>query len=282
MTASALLCLIAANALGGAAAPIGVWSLRTWHPAALSFWRCLATSFFFVPFLVKGLRRAPVAREDWWRTWGVGVLGFGVPILIGSFALKETTAAEAALLTCAEPICIVTMAALLLGESLGRRRTAAIALGAAGSMLVMLQGVPGVGVLKAPHWRGDLMLFVQGFFWALYTIIGKPALKRLDPMTFTALTTLQSLPVLALAAMLAPPVPAGAQAPLWIGAVMAFVGPLVWNYAMEEVPAATLAGFVFLQPLFGVLGGVLFQGDPFTQWSAAGGAMILAGVYAAR
>ncbi|MBI3551561.1 MAG: DMT family transporter [Elusimicrobia bacterium] len=280
MSLSSFFYLFVANFLGGAAAPVGAWTLETWHPAAVSFWRGLLTQMLFLPFMIQGLRRLSIIKEDWLRMAGVGVLGFGVPILIGSFGLKHSTATEAALLTCAEPVCIVMLSAVLLGEALSRRSVLSIACGVAGAVLIILQGVPGLGEFKATHWRGDLLLFTQGFFWALYTIIGKPTLKRVDPMTFTALTSALALPVLAAAAFFAPR-HMGAAAPLLFGAVFAFVGPLVWNYAMEVVSATQLANFVFLQPLVGVALGVLLRHDAFTVWSAAGGGLILTGVYAA-
>ena len=281
MSSRSLFYLILANVLGGASAPAGAWTLETWHPASIAFWRSLITAALFIPFAIAGLRRLTVSREDWLRMIGVGTLGFGVPILVGSFGLKHSTAAEAALLTAVEPVSIVIMSSLLLGEALNSRKVAAIACGLGGSLLIILQGIPFLAELSAPHWRGDALLFTQGFFWALYTIIGKPALRRVDPMTFTAITTVASLPVLALAAFLEPASAAGGAWPLVVGVVMTFFGPLVWNYAMEVVPASSLANFVFLQPLVGVAMGVLLQGNAFTAWTAAGGAAILAGVYAA-
>ncbi len=278
MSAITLFWLVLANVLGGASAPAGAWALRTWHPFTITFWGSLARGVIFIPFIVSGLRRVKINREDWLRMAGVGVLGFAVPILIGSFGLAHSTAAEAALLTCVEPICIVMMSALLLKEALSGRKTFSIVCGVTGAVLIILQGIPGLGEFKATHWRGDLLLFTQGFFWALYTIIGKPTLKRVDPMTFTALTSVLGIPVLAVAAFFAPRT-GGAAAPFLLAIVFGIIGPLVWNYAMEVVHASTLANFVFLQPLVGVLGGILFLGDHFTGWSAAGGALILFGVY---
>jgi len=281
MSSASLFYLILANVLGGASAPVGSWTLATWHPASAAFWRTLLTGALFIPFAVIGLRKLTVTREDWLRMAGVGVLGYGVPILIGSFGLAHSTATEAALLTSVEPVCILIMSALILREALNARKTAAVVCGLGGSLLIILQGLPLVTELSAPHWRGDALLFTQGFFWALYTIIGKKALERVDPMTFTAVTTLISVPVLALATALGPRAPWGANAPLVLGVAMTFFGPLVWNYAMEVVPASALANFVFLQPLVGVGIGVLFQGNAFTRWSAAGGALIILGVYTA-
>lgn len=280
MSSASLFFLVLANFLGGASAPVGAWTLKTWHPGTVAFWRALLTALLLAPFLIRGLRRQKIGGEDWLRMAGVGVLGFAVPILIGSFGLAHSTATEAALLTCVEPVCIVAMSALLLREALGRRKLLSIAAGVSGAVLIILQGLPLMTEVRATHWRGDLLLFTQGFFWALYTIIGKPVLKRVDPMAFTAITSTLALPALGLAAFFCPG-RMGSAGPLVVGAVFGLVGPLVWNYAMEVVSASQLANFVFLQPLVGVLGGVLFMGDRFTFWSAAGGLLILAGVYSA-
>jgi drug/metabolite transporter (DMT)-like permease len=285
MSAVSVAFLVLSNFLGGASAPIGAWTLSTWHPAASAFWRTLFGALLLLPFLRSGLGRGKISREDWVRMALVGVFGFAAPMLIGSFGLAHSTAAHAALLTSVEPVCIVLLSAFLLREPLSLLKTGAILSGLFGSALIIQQGIPFLTHGEAPHWRGDALLFTQGFFWALYTIIGKPVLKKVEPMTFTAATTMFSLPILGAAALLEPGwragVFGGATAPLLVGAVMTLVGPWAWNVGMQAVPASTLANFIFLQPVVGVGIGVLFQGNRLTLWSGAGGALILLGVYAA-
>jgi drug/metabolite transporter (DMT)-like permease len=53
---------------------------------------------------------------------------------------------------------------------------------------------------------------------------------------------------------------------------------LAWNRALQEVSAATMAIFVFVQPVVGLGLGVLVLGEPVRVWAVAGAALIVIGV----
>ncbi len=282
MTPRALFYLLAANVIGGTSYVAGAYALRGLSPVGLAFWRLAIGALFFLPFAVSGVRRARPSPRDWLGMAGVGVLGLAAPLLIGNLGLRLSTATNAALLIGAEPLSVVILSALFLGEALTAFKAAAIGCGIAGSALIVMQGPPWSAPLT-PHWRGDLLLLTHGFFFALYSVIGKPVLRRVDQLTFSAVSTLFALPVLGLAAWLEgfalPTRSFGALA--YLAIVVTIGGVLTWNAALQLVPASVLANFIFMQPLIGVALGMLLQHDAFTAWSASGGALILAGVYLA-
>ncbi len=282
MTPRALAYLLAANFLGGSSYVATARALEGATPAVLSFWRLLIGAVVFLPFVVRGLRRMRPSAREWLGMAGVGVFGLAAPLVLGALGQTMSTATNASLLIGMEPLSVVVMSALFLGEEFSLLKGGAVALGLAGSSIIVLQGPPWAAAL-APHWRGDLLLALQGFLWALYSVIGKPVLRRVDPMTFCGLTTLIALPVVALGALRdgihVPAAHLGAVAYLALGVTV--LGVVTWNKALEEVPASLLANFIFLQPLIGVVLGVLILGDPFTRWSALGGATIMGGVYLA-
>ena len=225
------------------------------------------------------------------RTWAtlvaMGGLGLALPIALGNYGVALSSASNASLLVGVEPICITLFGALVLGERLTRMRAIALALGVAGATTVVSNGIPFVGAGYTPHLAGDLLLVAHGAAWAIYTIAGKPLVGRFPALPVTAGALIVALPLLLpLAALELPRIATGptlGPALAWaigLGVFASGLGTLGWNLALARMDASTLAGFVFLQPLAGVLLGYSALGEPLSSSALAGGALVLAGVYA--
>lgn len=279
----AVLYVVLSNAMAGASYVGAAYAMRGLSPQASVFWRTLIGGLLFLPFLFRRKGPAP-RRKEWLQMAAVGTLGLAAPLLIGTIGISMTTTTNAALMVGLEPIAIVLLSAVFLSERLTLVKGVAIACGFVGSALIVLQGLPGWGARITPNFRGDMLLFLHSALWALYSIIGKDALKTLDPLFFSAATTAFALlPISAAAFVTGLPLPPSSAWPglLFLGVFVTFLAVILWNKALELMPASKLANFIFLQPLVGVLLGAAWQKEPFTAWSGAGGALILAGVYAA-
>lgn len=183
----------------------------------------------------------------------------------------------------------MALSPLMLGETLGRREAAGAAIAVAGTVLVVLNGMPGVTTQLVPRWRGDLLLIGSALAFASYSLIGRDVLRRHAPTAVTTLSILWGAAVLAPLAALE--WWSGAR-PTWtittvagvlyLGAVITGLGYLVWNWALERVTAPRAAVFLNVQPVAGAALGVALLGDPVTIFTCIGGAMIVAGVYSSR
>jgi len=216
----------------------------------------------------------------------MGVVGYALPLVIGNYGLRRSTATNAALLIGTEPLCVVALGALLLGESLGRARLAALALGIVGATLLVANGVPWLTMPASATRAGDLLLVAHGAAWAVYSIAGKPLLARHDAVAVSAAGLAIALPcLLPIAAVelartgvvTARLVPALAAA-ITLGLVVSALMTVLWNTALGAMDASRLVGFVALQPLAGVVLGALALGEPVGQWALVGGGLVLAGV----
>src|SRR5262245_64103503 len=116
----------------------------------------------------------------------MGVLGYALPLILGSYGLRRSTATNAALLIGTEPLSVVLLGALVLGETLGRLRILALLLGLVGATIIVANGIPFVGVRYAPHPVGDLLLVAHGVAWGIYTVAAKRLLERYDPLAVSA------------------------------------------------------------------------------------------------
>jgi len=253
-------------------------------PATLAFLRCAIGGLLLLPLLRRrGLART--APGDHLRIAAMGVLGFGAAFALSHWGLERSTAANAALLIIVEPITIILLAPAMLAERLRGREAAGAAVALAGTVLVVTDGIPGVSASLAPSWRGDLLLVAAGVAYGAYSLIGRDVLRRHPSVPVTvfsiawgagALAPLAALewgsgrrPVWTLAAVLGV---------LYLAVVITGLAYLVWNWALERVPAPRAAVFLNVQPIAGAILGVVLLGDPVTAFTVLGGALIVGGL----
>lgn len=277
------------NILGGSTYAVAAEALKGFAEKDLILLRMALCALLFVPMAWSGRRRlAKATRGDWWRMIGVGTLGYALPLALGTYGVKLSSATSASLLVGIEPVTIVLLSALFLGERLNGLKIASLVLGLTGAMFIAFQGLPTLSGAFTDRLKGDLILATHGGCWALYSVLGKSALKRVKPLDFTAITSIIGFFGVAAWALpgAAPSSWSAAPASAWLSmtylaAAGGFLAVILWNTALEKVDASKVANFIFLQPVVGVLLGVGLQGDPFTGWSMAGGSLVLAGMWAA-
>jgi drug/metabolite transporter (DMT)-like permease len=277
---------LAANVLGGTSyvlTKVALWGLGE---ATLVLVRTVVALAILIP-LCRG-RLGPLLRArgaDRWRLLVMGIAGYALPLVLASHGVRHSTATNASLLIATEPLAVVLLGALVLGEPLSGRRLLALGLGVLGTSILVSDGIPFLTTTVVPHPLGDALLVASGVAWALYTIAGKPLLTAHDPVAVSAASLVVAAPVLAVQAAFdaAPLTPGPSLGPALVAACALgmFVSALMtvlWNRALGAMDASHLAAFVFLQPLTGVALSALALGEVLTPWGLVGGGLALAGV----
>ena len=282
------LLLFTINAVYGTAYVAQRAALADLPPALLGFVRLGLASVVLLPFVLPFVRRTPRTRAapgDGVKIFWMGVLGFGVAYVLSNFGLAHSTATNAALLITLEPISLMVLSPILLGERLRRREAAGAVLVLAGAVLVVLDGVPGVTAPLLSHWRGDLLLVLSAVAFASYSLFARDLLARWDARTLTARSLLWGT------VSMVPPVAIewlGGARPVWTGrgamitvylaVVVTALAYLAWNVALARVSAPRAAIFINVQPLVGVGLGIFALGEPATAAILTGAALILLGL----
>jgi drug/metabolite transporter (DMT)-like permease len=131
-----------------------------------------AVAFFctLIKWLVRG--QSIVAQFNWPRpVWALGIFGlFGYHALY-FLALKSAPPATANLINYLWPLCIVLFAVPLAGERLRWWHLAGVALGLAGTAIVLLSG--GGVELSRDYVVGYLAAFGCAIIWALYSVLSR-------------------------------------------------------------------------------------------------------------
>src|SRR2546428_1701029 len=116
-------------------------------PMTLALLRLVLGAAVLVPLARRGAT-APIPRGltsgQGARVFWMGALGFAAAFALSHWGIARSSATNAALLIVVEPLTLVVLGPLLLGERLTRREAAGAALAVAGAVLVVLNGVPGV------------------------------------------------------------------------------------------------------------------------------------------
>jgi drug/metabolite transporter (DMT)-like permease len=166
--------------------------------------------------------------------------------------------------------------------SLGLSLCGALVLVFAGKTLPQLQAE----LFRGGELFGDVLVFLSVFLGAVYTILNKPLATRIGSLSSTAWSCLTGgillLPLAIVEFQQGNVIQWQASvvlAFLFVTIVCTAVGYALWNRCLTEIPAGKLGLTLFVQPLAGIVVGILWLGETL-QWSnGVGGLFILAGVW---
>jgi drug/metabolite transporter (DMT)-like permease len=196
--------------------------------------------------------------------------------------------AHSAIIVGMNPIVILLLASLVGLERLNPRRIAGMLLALAGvAVLKIFQAEPKGA--SAPTWAGDLLVFLSGFMFALFTIFGKRATGKHTSITVNTFAYVGGAVALApLTLWQAAAFPfARVSATGWLSLTYMALCPsviayLIYYHALTRIPASRVAAFCYFQPLMATMLGVLMLGEHLSVPLVAGGTIIFCGVYLAE
>ncbi len=289
-----LLTLIAFNAIWSAHPAMSKVAMRSVSPAHAAWWRyalALAAYLLFVPFLrdARGKRlrgpafALPIGRHARDRAWIclLGFLTFCVSPLLTFIGLSASRATDNALIIAIEPLFVVLLARLLLGERLRERDALALPLAVAGFFL--LSGGSGLGGGGwDPRFWGNVLMAVSLVGEASFSVLGRLLTRRHAPLGIfgSALAFGCLLLTAAVLWLEGVPDPRALSAEAWLG--LLWLGPLgttagyiAWMVALAEAPVAAISVTLFFQPLMGTVWGAVCLDERLEPMQWAGAVAIL-------
>lgn len=271
-----------------AAAKIG---MRDLAPLNLAMFRFIIASAVFGGILL--LRRADykLDRADIPQFFVLGFLAITSYFYIQYTGLSYTTTINAALIIATSPIFTALMGSLLGWDRIGIANACGIGLAFSGVSLIITNGQFS-GLFGSGTLVGNLLLLLNAVVWAGVTLYGAKILQKYSPFVAMAYIhifgTLLLLPFVFFASPFAPtPLISQLGAITWptvlsgmyLAVLCSVYSYYVWYSGVERLGAVRTSSFLYLNPLFAVITGVLLMGETFTLFAAAGGSMIILGVY---
>lgn len=276
-----VLMLIAAAGCWGVGTVGTKQALNDIPPLTLLPVQLLASSVFLLG--IQQALRSPVAWSSQLRRLAaLGLLNPGIAYALGIVGLTSITASLSVLLWTLEPVLILLLAALLLGERVPASMLGAMAAALAGVLLIVYQA----GAAGEPTGVALTVLAVGAC--SIYTVTARALL--LDDASVTVALVQQGAALvfavgLALVAAAfggtiwpSEPPSVGAWAAAAVSGVV-YYGLAFWFYlsALSRVPASVAGGFLPLIPVFGVAAGYLI-GERLTGRQWLGAAVVVTGV----
>lgn len=238
-------------------------------------------------------KHQPLAPADFVRIALCGLFGVAGNQLFFFNGLNLTSPINAAIIMTANPILVLIMASLLIGERISRTRIAGIAAGATGAIWLISLSAGNHG--GQSNWLGDLMILINAASYAVYLVIVKPLMQRYSPITVISWVFLAgSIFVLPFgwnqfAAIEWSRFTAGqlgAAAFVVVGTT--FLAYLLNIFAIRIVSPSVVSSYIYLQPLMAAVFAALFAWLGWTAVDYTGGislqkilstALIFTGVY---
>lgn len=258
---------------------------EAFDPITLNFWRWTVAVLVLAPFALPGLLgKAALVR----RHAGIllllsltGVAAFQSLVYLG---LRSTTAVNAVLINSSLPMFMLLCSWVIERERASRRQVGGMLISLAGILVILSRGSP-AALLELELQAGDAWILLAMPVWGIYSVLLKRRPKELGGLEFLFVISvagvLMLLPVAMLFAIRSPiewPAPAEALGVLYMGVFASVLAFICWNRGVAAV-GANAAGFtVHLLPAFGTVLAILFLGERFAGFHAAGIATILAGV----
>ena len=279
------------------------------------FWGGLAVAIRYTqddlpPMLTAGLRfgLATAVMAVWAKServalrmppdqWlPVSISGLLLYLQIGSFhwGLTETNSAHASILIGSNPVVVAVLAHFALtGDRLSWTKSAGLLLATAG-MITVIAGDTLVGLsnpqaaTKPPRdpatlW-GDLVVLASCILLGTATVYNKHVLRRVPAGRLLFWSYLLATSGFLATSVLAEPLaeatlrPASFWGLVYQSIIVAGFCFAAWTALLRRHRASQLAVFGFGQPLFGMIFGNWFRGDPMTLWLVVGGVGIALGI----
>jgi DME family drug/metabolite transporter len=189
-------------------------------------------------------------------------------------------AATALVAICSAPLLISALAIFVLGERPTPRVLVSLALGVAGTALIVA-GPSGGAAAPAGFGAGFGLALAAGLAYALYVVVMKAAVARAAPLPGAAWTFTTAAIIMA-PALLTAGVPRqvtlGWPWLLYLGAVTTAGAYAAYTNGLRRVPASVAGVAALLEPLTATLVGVILFGERLGAAGWLGAALLLAGL----
>lgn len=271
---------------------VGIWGLTFISTKVLIEYGLSPQEIFLLRFLMAYLgiwfispRKlfADNWKDELWLLWG-GVTGGSFYFFTENTALEITLATNVAFIVCTAPL-LTTILSLLIYKK--EKATA----GLVGGSLLALVGVAlvvynGHFILKISP-LGDFLTLLAAFSWAFYSLIMKKMSGRYRTTFITRKIFFYGILTILPAFILHPWQfslsglwqPAVWMNLLFLGVLASLVCFVVWNIILKQLGTVRASNYIYLNPLFTLIGSAVLLDEQFTVMSLMGAMLILGGVY---
>lgn len=274
------------NVLWAAAYPMAKFALSGGVPSVTLAWARWAIAMLLLPLFARFVLRVPLGlpRADLFRALALGATALGLVHILVFVGLRYTTAVDATLLLAGEPLVMAVMAVILLRERMSHQAAWGMALGFVGAYLLINRGLlPPLN--DKSSLIGNLLVAASVLVEGTGTVLSRGLTRRHSGIVVLFWESVGATIALAIPAYFfwasssSIPTLSAMGAVLYLGMVNSAFCYAVWFVLMQRHHVGNMGVFIFVQPVFGALMGVLWLKEQLGIFTAIGSAMVLYGVW---
>lgn len=278
----AVLSLIVANLIWGAAPPIFKWSLEDIQPFTLAFLRFSLAAVIIFPFVRKKLK---IHSEDWPILLFLSMIGLTFNIAYYFVGLKLSSSINVPIISSAAPIFIIIGSAIFLHEKPKRKVVQGTLISLIGVLIIVLRPVFEKGIDNSLI--GNLLFVVSMGLSVFFTLLLKEISHKYNPLTLTfwifLITSLSLVPLVFFeASQTSQLVYFDAKSIIGIifGAVFSStIAYALLAFAIKYISANEVAIFSYTDPLIAIVIAKPLLGETVTSTFLIGSILVFLGIF---
>ncbi|MGA9406855.1 MAG: DMT family transporter [Bacteroidota bacterium] len=252
------------------------------EPIALTFLRTCVSGVALAAIFVIKEKRIKILKEDYWKMLWLSFVVIPMNQFLFLYAIKFTSAANAALLYGTTPVLVLVLSHFMLGEKLTKQRIAGVLLAFCGVVMIIFER--GIS-FSSEYTYGNIIMFVAVIGWSLYTIQGKPMVVKYGAFHVASLSMIGGMVIF---------LPLGIygvsrfdmstltvtrwEGILYLGLGTSVASYFLWYYAIGKMETTKVAIFANAQPVVTSVLSYYFLHQSITKHFIAGGILTLFGV----
>ncbi|MFO8086914.1 MAG: DMT family transporter [Bacteroidales bacterium] len=253
------------------------------QPLQVIFMRVLGAMLLFW-LLQLFTPKEKVAKKDLWLIGLSASLGVAVNQIMFFEGLSLTTPVDTSIIHSSSPLLVLMFAAFLAHERITLMKIVGIVMGMTGTLILVLYG--NEVSFDSSSFRGDLFILINISAYSMYLVLIKPVMARYRPVTvmkwvfffgfiFVLPVSVWRIPDInwhqvdgfALFSL------------LYVIIGTTFLAYLLTIYALRYVNASVAGFYIYLQPVFAALIGILLFDEVLTTHKIIAAILIFAGIF---
>lgn len=241
----------------------------------------MASPLLYLIARSKGLRIWPVPKQG--KLFLASIIVF-LHFWVMATGMKETSASNTAWILATAPIFIAILSWVYLREAFTLPQWFGLILACGGVILLTYNGE--AANLSWLNSKGDIIVLGSCITWALYTVGTREITDSVDPLVATFwMTTMSGLIFVPWTWYQSGLVVywdlswQAAVSLVFLGVFCLAIAFWLWSEGLARQTAGEVGVYLYVEPLFTVVGAWLLLGEQLTWWLAAGAVFISLGVY---
>ncbi|MBO8171689.1 MAG: EamA family transporter [Bacillaceae bacterium] len=280
------LLLIVTTSMWGGAFIAGKISTQTLDPFTVAFLRFFGASLVLFPLMWKMEPDRPKrTMKDWLLLASLGFTGIFLYNACFFLATQQAPIIKSSLFIASNPAVIVILSGLFLKEKITGKHIVGMISAIAGVLFIVTQGDLSV-ILRMAFEPIDLVLLTAVFSWALYTVLGKVALKKFNSIAATTYATgfgtLMLFPFAAMNTTVEQLKNSGWEvwvSVLYVAFIVSVISFIWWYRGVQQIGAARASVFINIMPISASVMAFFFLGEALHYYHLVGAILVFGGVY---